>query len=293
MAPRGEAYDAYEALYRWIMDEKAPSNLAFMHYDIDTVRGWMRTATAGIDPRGSNHPRAELLKRIWHEFNRFNWRSLLRFQILECIAMALSKYFGELGNHQRALFFVDGALAEPRLSFHLRAARHALRLVAEGAPVPPRLAKFIGPDNGYLKKFVCSMPFKRFDIVETGEINVCCGHWLSRSIGKIDEGELNDILNSEKVQAVRRSMLDGTYKYCNHLDCVALAQDTVTPRERVTDPVVREAITTGDCTVEHVDDMLFAYDQSCNLACPSCRRERIIEKPSENEAKGAARWRQS
>jgi hypothetical protein len=40
------------------------------------------------------------------------------------------------------------------------------------------MEKFIGDDNGYLKQFVCSVPFERFDIGPNGDVKLCCSHWL-------------------------------------------------------------------------------------------------------------------
>jgi MoaA/NifB/PqqE/SkfB family radical SAM enzyme len=80
-------------------------------------------------------------------------------------------------------------------------------------------------------------------------------------------------------------MLDGSYKYCNHLECSALIQGYLPDKDEVNNPVLRAAIDENRLEVDHVDQILFAFDQSCNLSCPSCRRERIVEKPSLNHAK--------
>ena len=80
-------------------------------------------------------------------------------------------------------------------------------------------------------------------------------------------------------------MLDGSFKYCNHLECGALIQGCLPDKAEVKDSVLRAAIDQNKLEVDEVDQILFAFDQSCNLSCPSCRRERIIEKPSLNQAK--------
>jgi MoaA/NifB/PqqE/SkfB family radical SAM enzyme len=56
-------------------------------------------------------------------------------------------------------------------------------------------------------------------------------------------------------------------------------------KEQVTDPVLRRAIDEGELNLDKVEQMLFAFDQTCNLSCPSCRVERIIEKPAIRDAK--------
>jgi hypothetical protein len=313
-ALRGEIHDAFEQWYAWLQAGDDAPALSVAYYcanklsfrgtenagavllrrltvtddDPDSERAVAfrhRTATGRLDARGTENPRAIALEKLWMTFHDFTWKSPMRFAVLEAIAIAFSKYYGSLSNYERALYFVDVASREPRASIHLKTTRQVLHMRKENQLVHPRLEKFVGPDNGYLKDFVCEMPFKRFDIVETGEINLCCGHWLPRAIGTVDDADLEVTLNSGTAQAIRRSMIDGTYKYCNHLECVQMSQDAITRRDKVQDPQVLRAMASGDFRVDRVDNMLFAYDRSCNLACPSCRRERIIEKPSENEAK--------
>ena len=54
--------------------------------------------------------------------------------------------------------------------------------------VPDRLMKFIGEDNGYLRQFVCPLPFEHFEIGPAGDVLVCCGHWVPTRIGNFLEG---------------------------------------------------------------------------------------------------------
>lgn len=280
-----ETYDAFEDWFAWLLQKDDATAIEISYYFEIRFDGLYKDATALLNPLGSDNPKAVMLEKMWVAFRSFSWKSKLQYGVVEAAAIALCKYYGSLGNYERALYFVGLALQEPRTSIHLKAASHTLHLCLQNQPVPPRLEKFVGHDNGYLKDFVCDMPFKRFDIVETGEVNVCCGHWLPTSVGNIESDSLDNILNSKQAKAIRKTMTDGTYKYCNHLECVHLAQNVIPRRETVHDPIIDNAVANDDFGVGHVDNMLFAYDQSCNLACPSCRKERIIEKPSQNEEK--------
>jgi hypothetical protein len=114
---------------------------------------------------------------------------------------------------------------------------------------------------------------------------LCCGHWLPTPIGNIMTQEVGDVLNSHAARKIRASMLDGSFKYCNHLECSALIQGYLPKKQQVTDPVLCRAIDNGELNIDKVEQMLFAFDQSCNLSCPSCRVERIIEKPALRDAK--------
>ncbi len=280
-----ETYDAFEDWFAWLLQKEEKFPLEITHFLNKKTEKRHKEATSQLNPLGSDNPKVVMLEKFWLAFLAFTWKSELQYGVVEAAAIALCKYYGSLGNYERALYFVGIALQEPRTSIHLKAASHTLHLRLQNQAVPPRLEKFVGFDNGYLRNFVCDMPFKRFDIVETGEVNVCCGHWLPTPVGNIETDSLDNILNSKTAKAIRKTMTDGTYKYCNHLECVHLAQNVIPRRETVNDPIIDTAIAYDDFGVGHVDNMLFAYDQSCNLACPSCRKERIIEKPSQNEEK--------
>jgi len=70
-------------------------------------------------------------------------------------------------------------------SIHLRAADFALECKLTGKQVPDRLVKFIGYDNGALLRRICPEPFQRSTSVPSGEVLVCCGHWVPTSIGNL------------------------------------------------------------------------------------------------------------
>jgi hypothetical protein len=161
-------------------------------------------------------------------------------------------------------------------------------LKIQGKSIPKRLEKFIGNDNGFLKHYVCPEPFKRFDIGPSGDVLVCCGHWLPTSIGNFQREEVLDILNSKAALKIRESVTDGTYKYCNHLECGALIQENLPLKEELTDNSIVNAIDKQDFRINGVDHLLFAYDRSCNLSCPSCRTELVTEKVSDSEEKAKA-----
>jgi hypothetical protein len=99
---------------------------------------------------------------------------------------------------------------------------------------------------------------------------------------------VKDILNSPTAQRIRKSMTDGSYKYCKHVECGAMTQGALPTRAAVSSPRARHALQTGDYRVDEVDQILFAFDQTCNLSCPSCRRERIVERVSQSEEKALA-----
>ena len=237
---------------------------------------------------GSEEDRASCLVAMFNAYSKTRGNESLRIAIVEAVALAISRTLGHLGQFSEAYALVDKAFNQIQHSIHLKAAKHALGLKLAGKPLPPRLEKFVGEDSGHLKKYVCPLPYERFDIGPDGGVMVCCGHWLPTSIGNFMSDPIDGILNSERAQKIRKSVTDGSYKYCNHLDCGAMIQETLPTREQLTLPRTREAVEKQTYRLEGVDQVMFAFDQSCNLSCPSCRTGRIIEKVSESTEKAKA-----
>src|SRR5262249_14318779 len=132
------------------------------------------------------------------------------------------------------------------------------------------------------------LPFERFDIGPSGDVLVCCGHWLPTSIGNFMTQPIDAIVNSERARKIRASVTDGSYKYCNHLECGAMAQGSLPTRDELLHPRTRDAVARADFHLDGVDEVMFAFDQTCNLSCPSCRTDRIVEKASDSLDKARA-----
>jgi len=288
-----EFYDAGERFFEWCLQgddgvalevldfSKARTPLAFPLEFPLFVLFTSPAATAAQNPSD----RAEGLSRLISMYHATSGNDAMRWTLMEGAALGASKYYGHIGEYAAAMANIRLALNYAPKSIHLRAAEHALELALGGKPVPDRLRKFIGKDNGALMGRICPEPFKRFDVGPSGETLLCCGHWLPTPVGNIMTQEVGDVLNSHAARKIRASMLDGSFKYCNHLECTALIQGYLPKKEQVTDPVLRRAIDRGELDIDKVEQMLFAFDQSCNLSCPSCRVERIIERPDVRDAK--------
>jgi hypothetical protein len=300
LALEGEFYDAGGAIFDWIergdqgcrtdifpRELSAAGETLALHYPAYWVEADSSADAASTDPRGAAE-RTEAITDLLQAYHTSSGNDGAKWRLVEGLALGLAKRFGSLGEYRRAADAVAVALAYSPKSLHLRAADFALELKLIGSDVPDRLVKFIGPDNGALLGRICSEPFKRFDIGPSGDVLVCCGHWVPTSIGNILTQDVDQILNSEAALKLRASMLDGSYKYCNHLECTSMIQEILPRKEKVKDPVLRAAVDTGELRVSSVESVLFAFDQTCNLSCPSCRETRIVEKASLNEAKTKA-----
>lgn len=287
-----EFYDAGERFFDWCL--RGDDGLAVDIMDYSQAMTPLPFPLAFpmfvlFDPAPAAAPtasdRAAALSRMIRMYHACSGNDAMRWTLTEGAALGASKYYGHVGEFAEAMANIRIALTYSPKSIHLRAAEHALELKLAGKPVPDRLQKFIGADNGALLGRICPEPFKRFDVGPSGETLLCCGHWLPTPIGNIMTQEVGDVLNSHAARKIRASMLDGSFKYCNHLECSALIQGYLPKKQDVTEPVLRRAIDHGELNVDKVEQMLFAFDQSCNLSCPSCRVERIIEKPAIRDVK--------
>ena len=211
------------------------------------------------------------------------------FWLIEATALALGRAFGVCGKYRQALAAVSKGLETCPYSIHLKAAKHALQLKFEGKSVPGRPEKFTGDDSGYLRQFVCPAPFKRFDIGPSGNVLLCCGHWLPTVVGNFVSEPINEVLNSTTAKAIRQSVTDGSYKYCNHLECAELINEVLPRFDQLENyPETRKAVAEQNVEVDGFDEVMFALDQTRNLSCPSCRTHVITEKVSKSIEKARA-----
>ena len=87
-----------------------------------------------------------------------------------------------------------------------------------------------------LNSFVCNIPFTSLEI-HNNVCFVCCPSWLPNKI-EMSEIPLKDMWNSEPIIDIRKSMLDGTFKYCNKEMCPYLSK------------LIKDGIATGPITLK-------------------------------------------
>jgi MoaA/NifB/PqqE/SkfB family radical SAM enzyme len=132
-------------------------------------------------------------------------------------------------------------------------------------------------------RLFCPKPFTWFEVsrrTREGEVFTCCPSWLETPIGNLDEQSVAEVWNSPAAQDIRRSILDGTFEYCSRDRCPYLST-VASPVQRVsdvTDPVmldiIRDQVTVLPFGPREVN---CSHDRSCNLSCPSCRTQLIVE----------------
>lgn len=129
----------------------------------------------------------------------------------------------------------------------------------------------------------CSRPFKWFEVSrgkEEGEVFACCPNWLPKPMGNLARQSVDEVWNGKAAQDLRKSMLNGSLKYCNAHNCPHL-QEISGPVQRikdVTDPDLLHALRYKLAKLPYGPrEINCSYDRSCNLSCPSCRTSVIME----------------
>lgn len=151
-----------------------------------------------------------------------------------------------------------------------------------------------------LKGLYCVKPFVQLDI-SFNRVACCCESWLLGDYdGCMEDMTLEEMWNSEKMQSLRQSVMDGTYRYCSKERCPYLISEafplyTRDDLQKVVDAEEVGVELEGSLTLikdfgpwigrmlegKTVMDIFpatynLAYDETCNLRCPSCRTENIV-----------------
>lgn len=135
-------------------------------------------------------------------------------------------------------------------------------------------------EDSILKKYVCKNPFEYFDVQETASY-ICCPSWCPTRIEKE-----NDRLgwDGTTIKKIQKSVLDGSYKYCNKKVCPSL--NNLINNGKVSENFVKKEDFLKHYEITDINDVnninfdckniLFGFDRSCNLKCPSCRLSMVI-----------------
>jgi len=127
-------------------------------------------------------------------------------------------------------------------------------------------------DSTFSKEdYICDLPFTYVEISARGEARVCCSSWNPVVIGNVLEEDIFDIWSGPKVNIIRNTIIDGSYKYCDEKVCPQLRSSIyLKSKKGFVNPL--------DVLPSRI---MFVVDHSCNLACPSCRKVPIIHAGDE------------
>ncbi len=137
------------------------------------------------------------------------------------------------------------------------------------------------------KAHFCRAPFEKIEISATGDVHLCCPGWIRGPVGNLGKQTLAEIWDGEKAREMRASVRDGTFSQCSSQTCPHLqALDAgamlpaYSPIESYKQPTSEHARKLGEGIVPAGPaEVNSAFDLTCNLSCPSCRRELMVWRP--------------
>jgi len=138
-----------------------------------------------------------------------------------------------------------------------------------------------------LKGRICMKPFVSTEIHLNGKLYFCCPSWQKTPYGEYKENSLEKEWNSELAKDIRRSILEGSYKYCDTDMCPFIQSGDLKsfyflkPEERKLIKEAKKSLSLKNQPRE----LMLNYDPSCNLSCESCRKEKISHSTDSEEFK--------
>lgn len=125
---------------------------------------------------------------------------------------------------------------------------------------PQYLFKFASMPRGFnTQKSVgnrCNVPLYTICVDFLGNCLLCdCDGWLPLPVGTVQEfASIQDVLSCDRAQLLQQDVVQGSFSYCAVDHCGIRFGDRI--KNKVT--------------------LSVNIDESCNLACPSCRRDHVM-----------------
>lgn len=92
-----------------------------------------------------------------------------------------------------------------------------------------------------------------------------------------------DFWSGEEWQEFRKSILDGSFKYCQKNQCSNLVAGWLPRKRECMHEDVKKMIEGDGTIIPPLEELHFSYDSHCNLKCPSCRLEIKANTKEETE----------
>lgn len=120
----------------------------------------------------------------------------------------------------------------------------------------------------------CNRPYDHMHITYGGKTSACS--WASkRLIGNLSEQSVTEIYESPDAEALRESIEDQSFRYCDKISCPYLSNNSLpdlTSQQFKKEKEKRLA--------QGPTNFNIAYDYTCNHACPSCRNGLFVTDPN-------------
>ncbi|ATE67277.1 radical SAM protein [Rhizorhabdus dicambivorans] len=157
------------------------------------------------------------------------------------------------------------------------ATAHSQSTMTQGACF--HIQSLLDPGNPIydLESRFCTLPFDVFEVLD-GKTHLCCASWLPESAGNLAEQSWEAVWNSDSAQSIRTSILDGSFRHCNKTACPKIAGGTLPQKAELASEAERWRDIIGNFRTRSETPpqrINLAYDQTCNLSCPSCRTGKV------------------
>lgn len=133
-----------------------------------------------------------------------------------------------------------------------------------------------------MKRF-CSIPFNRVALKVSGKVFLCCKAWLDLPIGNIFKSPFSEIWNSQTAKNIRKSIFDGSFKFCDKSKCPRIVSGLV--EKEVNNKEFLDIIKEKKISLDRGPQLIsLNYDNSCNLHCKSCRNKvKVLNKEKQEK----------
>ena len=84
-------------------------------------------------------------------------------------------------------------------------------------------------------------------------------------------------------QEFRKSLVDGSFRYCQKNQCPNLVSGWLPNKEKCKDERLQEIFRGNYEVLPDLNELHFSYDRHCNLCCPSCRTEFDTNETENND----------
>lgn len=128
------------------------------------------------------------------------------------------------------------------------------------------------------QQMICTRPFEWFEVHPDGSVFLCCPAWLKRPIGNLLTQPVEDIWNGPVAREIRKSILNGSFHNCRRSRCPYLTEQMppVCRIGKIADEQLKSEIKAKKSLLNrHPSQLNLCFDHSCNLACPSCRKQKL------------------
>lgn len=166
-------------------------------------------------------------------------------------------------------------------SYFLEMFHYGATQMLHGRTLNKPLTQLMTGQGDYFKNKFCPMPFTDFEITRHKAVAICCPSYLPHSIGDASKDTGAKILNSNRAIEIRKSILDGSFAWCDWAKCPQIKEELLVARDAVSDPQMQVHIKRNTGVIDAPRHLRTSMDPTCNLHCPSCRKGPIAAKPEE------------